>query len=828
MLGAFIFVSGCDNTNQLDSHSVDEQARISAQNAIYSTVYSDSYEVDLSDNVTFSGSDGFAVSNVEALSTSPECQVQSMTQTGFTISANISKACDYKYEVVLSDNQQVSQSDNDVSIARMAEPLSDSAITRIAVSRMAEEEGSVELTAISATTLIEQSVVVNVSQELQRQTGYTLSPDFTLSTDLTLPYSSASATADPGTNTIDYTPPAGFEGIERILYSYIDDITGDVLLGALDIAVTYQANQGLEVQSHIYHDPVPLNSLETIDVSPYVTSFDGDDFQLVYVNAYNAATEVADPLDVSNTSFTFITSEMKYHYVSFAVTDHKGAYATGMMQVPAYDSSNVGQWDSIKYDNVAYLKPLTTTESMNNDLDRAGYIEDLSYTPPVTLSLYRWLQTDQCSQVGRLATVSEMQALQSTNIRVTYNWPTTTLYWADDGGMAKTIDMTTGEVASPIGSEYLITCIIITGVTAEVVKTDAVANMTDSAEIRFNYTEQAGNTAEIVAVENQLITITTDSATAQTAASVFTDADGNAVVHVTNTKAEEVEVCGEVGTSTSCVTVSFIGDTDTAEVKQAAIDTAGWVANDATQYQLEIKVRDAYENPISGVLTKATKVSDANDASSLTLLNNTAVTNDLGIATIDVTNTEIDIVDVTEIEVTHINSLQNESKITLETTWGGWNWNTPLEVLITARNDRTLDCTTVSGGYRELTSGEIQEYIAYVNGSESLELGDPLWDAYISQYTNQIVSITNNEMLWMPTVRRVISDSYYRIQIVRYAESYTLNGNANMGIYKGDVKSITDVEGLNRINVSGDDFLLEKTTNNQVNLVETVCVREML
>lgn len=49
-----------------------------------------------------------------------------------------------------------------------------------------------------------------------------------------------------------------------------------------------------------------------------------------------------------------------------------------------------------------------------------------------------------------------------------------------------------------------------------------------------------------------------------------------------------------------------------------------------------------------------------------------------------------------------------------------------------------------------------------------------------------------------------------------------------MGIYKGDVKSITDVEGLNRINVSGDDFLLEKTTNNQVNLVETVCVREML
>ena len=702
MLGAFILVSGCDNTNKIGNDSGSEQSRISAQNAIYSTEYSDSYEVDLSNNVTFSGSDGFSVSSVEALSTSPECQVQSMTQTGFTISANISKACDYKYEVVLSDNQQVSQSDNDVSIARMAEPLSDSAITRIAVSRMAAEEGSVELTAISATTLIEQSVVVNVSQELQRQTGYTLSPDFTLSTDLTLPYSSASATADPGTNTIDYTPPAGFEGIERILYSYIDDITGDVLLGALDIAVAYQANQGLEVQSEIYHDPVPLNSLETIDVAPYVTSLDGDFFQLVYVNTYHAATEVADPLDIFNTSFTFIASEMRYHSVSFAVTDHKGAYATGMMEIPAYDTSNVSQWDNITYNSVEYLKPLTTTGTMINDIERAGYIEDISYTPPVTLSLYTWVQTDQCSRVGRLPTVSEMLALQSTNINGIYNWPTTTLYWAEDNGVPKTIDMTTGEVASPVETEYLLTC-IITGLTAVIDKQEAVANLTDSVEITFNYVEKTTdrNFTEIP-VPDEVITITTNSLTASAPTSVLTDAQGNAVISVRNNIAESVEVCGAVGTQTVCVTVTFVGDLATAKIVQATSLLEGWTEGDTKYYPLEVTVHDQNGNAVLGAAVTATILKDTVGLLTLVQPNTTDLEG----------NTIVLMQYPSAYGITEVNlSTPAGPDVIAEQVWGGWQWSQPLDVHILARANSSPTCTASGSGWRNITEMEKSEYL---------------------------------------------------------------------------------------------------------------------
>ncbi|MCE9785760.1 hypothetical protein, partial [Shewanella algae] len=70
---------------------------------------------------------------------------------------------------------------------------------------------------------------------------------------------------------------------DRILFSFTNS-KDEVRTGILDIAVSEKPNEGLEVEGLItYPDDVKANITVDIDVSPYVTSHDGDDYQLVYV-----------------------------------------------------------------------------------------------------------------------------------------------------------------------------------------------------------------------------------------------------------------------------------------------------------------------------------------------------------------------------------------------------------------------------------------------------------------------------------------------------------------------------------------------------------------
>ncbi|MGR5448149.1 hypothetical protein ACPV47_24990, partial [Vibrio jasicida] len=256
------------------------------------------------------------------------------------------------------------------------------------------------------------------------------------------------ATADPLTDTISYTPPAGFEGIERILFSYSNSTTGEVLLGTLDIAVSHSANQGLLVEEDIKHSEVEVNVETTIDVSPYVTSLDGDDYQLVYVDSFNAATEPAS-LSLTNKTFTFQTSQFGNHYVSFAVSDHSGALAMGLIEVPAFDPNQGAQWDDIDYQGLLFTAPLTTVEAVAESVAYDSKLEDTFYTPAVELALFDSSSAQSyCSTFGRLPTSSELVSLigGSSGLQTTYNWPISAQYLAQDDGAIKTVDVTSEAV----------------------------------------------------------------------------------------------------------------------------------------------------------------------------------------------------------------------------------------------------------------------------------------------------------------------------------------------------------------------------------------------
>ncbi|EPN8915636.1 hypothetical protein ACT4GA_003274 [Vibrio vulnificus] len=752
-----LVLTGCDlEDKQTSSTSTDViSPSVVAQNATFVAEYNDIYVVDLSENVTVSKGSSFVISQVQPLNSSPECSVHEVSATSFTISASSSKVCDYRYRVSLANSPEIER--NHSRSDSYPEPGSlvlDTAVVRVAVSREVAEVEAVQLNAISATTMIEQQVTVNIYQQLMLQSGYTVPLGYTLSEQVTLPYSTATALSDPVNNTITYTPPMGFEGIERILFSYINDTTGEVLLGTLDVAVAHGVNAGLIVEDNIsYGQQLAINTTYSIDVAPYVTSLDGDPFQLISVNSSNSTTNPSNAT-VDNTAFDFLTSKDGYHYVAFAVTDHRGAYAMGQMKISVIDPDSYGTWDGIALNGLWYTKPLTSSEAAASGFTYNGTFVDYAYAPALELATSRYPNADkQCAQLGRLPTQAEMVALYNEGVKLKYDWPTSVPYLATQDSVPITINLaSSGESAGQVGTPnenetYLVTC-VVGGVTAQGPETETVANGNDEALVVFFVGEgsvvEEGKGPEIIPSPGKSISVTANSANVTLMPnSIITDNSGKATVSVMSQVAEEVQICGTVDSSQqqACTKITFIGDAATARVVNGSISTTSWMPEDHSNYYLIANVEDANANVVPNVVVNALKTYDDN-LDSAVLGSSSSLTNSNGEATFIVQNFETNSSDSVTFQLSHTNTSENTSEFTVNSHWGVWQWANPLRVAtphhmgVTILGARPSCEQTLGEGWRYPTAAEIDEYIdartANVNGFFDIRGGatrDPIYNS---------------------------------------------------------------------------------------------------
>ncbi|WP_193789232.1 Ig-like domain-containing protein [Vibrio owensii] len=705
-------LAGCgggegDKSNNNSSPEFVAPSTISAQNATFVTEYGDHYIVDLSDKVSVSGGNDFQLLSVDSLTQSAECEPLEQLTQGFVVSADSAKSCDYEYEVAVIEASAAS-----IAPVSLTGAPSDVAITRVAVvSEAPANAEELSLPAISEATLVETLIEVDVEELLLIQTGTTIGTDFTLNDALTLPYSENTATANQTTNTISYTPTSGFEGIERILFSYTNSVTGDVLLGTLDIAVSHSANQGLTIADDITHEEVAINEVVTIDVSPYVTSHDGDDYQLIYVDSFNAATEPLDPVDVTNKSFTFETSRMGNHYVSFAVSDHNGAYEMGLMEVPAFDPSKAGQWDGIFYEGLYFSEPLTTQEAASKEITYNDTLVDNFYSPEVNLALFSTVNAlNYCGLQGRLPTSEELNVLSSQSVQTNHNWPISEQYMANDDGTYKTVDLATGIVSEYLGGNYIVSC-IEGGLTVQPPAGEIIANGINEAQVVFTL---LGEDEEPIVGPAINFTVRDSNQAALTTLSEATDVNGLATALVTNIKAEEVTVCGEVGIQNTCAIVTFTGDLATAEVVAVRHDVSSWSSGSSENFPVIATVKDINNNAVPDAEVTMEQLENAFFPALNMSIN--AFTNDVGEAELSVQNLETNVWDRTVLRVSHTNPSSVTTWLDQETFWELWQWSTPINIKITSFWDSNLDdvdgqCETEFGvGYRGITIAELEEY----------------------------------------------------------------------------------------------------------------------
>ncbi|PQJ50372.1 hypothetical protein BTO01_25890 [Vibrio jasicida] len=350
-----------------------------AQDVIRHSPPSEQFYVDLSKGMESSDGSSVSLTNVISLTSDDSCNVISQDRTGFTIDAGTTKVCDYRFRVGAGSMPQSSANRGD----GYAE-----ATVRTTVGTTTES-----LIPLSAITSSSTSVTLDLVNLLGIN-SYILDTDqYTLSTNVVLSNESktnSTAIADVANNTIEYTPGTGIpSGVERILYSYSDGES--VLTGTIDVAVSTDANNAPTAESAFiteYKDSVsgktvskvPYGQAALVDVASLIADTDGDTLQLFDVFSYDATLSIPedanqDGNNFNDTVFEFTKSDSGVTNVTYVVSDGKGGYATGVVQLLVDDAYSDIVLDTAT-PKLVYFAPLTEQAADQANIVHSSEIGD--------------------------------------------------------------------------------------------------------------------------------------------------------------------------------------------------------------------------------------------------------------------------------------------------------------------------------------------------------------------------------------------------------------------------------------------------------------------
>ncbi|ALR95737.1 hypothetical protein AT730_26235 (plasmid) [Vibrio alginolyticus] len=442
---------------------------------------------------------------------------------------------------------------------------------------------------LSETTQVGTPITINIAAV----TGYTLDSEVVVLGD-------GGAVVDSAASTIAYTPNA--QGVTRLIYTMTNDDETEMMTGTIDVAVSDVGNTAPNVE------PIELNTQPgseeyfnidetyTIDLSDYVSDADGDDVQLIQVEAWNANVALAAPEDPANLAFTFQTSTLGAHYVTYVVSDHRGGYAVQQVRIEVYDLSSIADWEDIQQGAKLFSAPLTISEALVSGASFSGSHIDSN---GATVATFDFEQAQAfCTDKGGLPTSTNLTELSAfEGGPASKGWPVDVAFWANDGGTSALVNLATGSSvteASP-GGQY-VTCLNEGGFTVDTDNSDfeAVADGADSAVVAVKLTFD-GNPIEgqVMTASSSSMDVVIDSTNGTT------NADGLASFVLTSLKAGDIPVEVEYSGETLTQMVTFVADEATADIALITTkDGASYGSTDGNEVQATIT--DINDNPLVG------------------------------------------------------------------------------------------------------------------------------------------------------------------------------------------------------------------------------------
>ncbi|QDO84042.1 hypothetical protein FM037_13340 [Shewanella psychropiezotolerans] len=412
-------------------------------------------------------------------------------------------------------------------------------------------------------------------------------------------------TVDAPTFSISYTATA--EGVSRVVYALEGDIAGvpDIKMGTLDYAVSDSLNNAPTAANFSYGSDVEINTSVDIDVIDAISdAVDLDELQLIEVKSYTANVASKNVGDLTNTVFTFEAPTADEHYVSYMVSDHRGGFATGIVEVTTFDANQVAQWGDIEEGLKLFTAPHTKFTAESNGIDIQGFWRDSAYSPSIDVATFTLAgAVNYCSTRGRLPTPAELVDMHAAkSAKVNYLWPTGKPYITEEAGTATLVDLSwaTAQQSAAGGDSYYVTCIDSGGLTFTG-SSSAVADGVSTAALAIDFTRVTGPV-----VDASLTVSVTGSASLSTSV-LITDTRGNDDFTLTNTKAELVTVSVEYITAqnetvTTVTTVDFTADASTAALNSLTVTNDNAGSDGSMTNGFNATVVDAYNNALKNIL----------------------------------------------------------------------------------------------------------------------------------------------------------------------------------------------------------------------------------
>lgn len=407
------------------------------------------------------------------------------------------------------------------------------------------------------------------------------------------------ASKDAGT--VNYTPSA--QGVTRLIYTMTNESKTDIKMGTIDISVSDTGNTPPEVQpvelktqpeNNGYYD---INQTYTIDLSKYIqaTDKDGDDVQLIQVKAWNANVALAAPDELANLSFTFQTSRQGAHYVTYAVSDHRGGYGVEQVRIETYDLSSGATWNDIQKGAKRFSAPLTQSEALVSEVPFTSSHMDVNGAIVATFSFSQ--AKNFCDSKGHLPTPANLIELAGFDGGPSEKgWPVDMAFWANDDGTPALINLATGATEETgTANNHYVTCLNEGGFVIDTNSSDfdAVANGADNARIAVKVTLNGEP------VEGQLVEAsTTNTNVTLDEQTGTTDDSGSTSFALSSLVAEQVPVDITYSGETLTQNVTFVAGEANSIRLAITRDNATDDAPDGNE--VEATMVDAYQNPVVG------------------------------------------------------------------------------------------------------------------------------------------------------------------------------------------------------------------------------------
>ncbi|MGD8115531.1 hypothetical protein [Vibrio sp. TRT 29B02] len=440
------------------SSSIPEPTYYAQDTVRHSNVSANTY-IDLEKNIDSSDGSQVYITNVESLDGQAGCDIISIEKTGFSVKTEAVQSCYYKYSVGgATSHRQTSKT------------MEASASVSVLIGSDVDT-----FTPIGAVTSINTNVVVDIAKELSLY-GETIPEGYSLDSHVLIPNDSSSGSvALASGNNIEYQPGFDFIGVERVLYSFSN---GDsVIHGDLDIS-TSSLNNTAPTASYVHYSleggaPIPWGEEVFIDVKDYIHDMDGDELQLVDVYGYDSTLNIPTDYNGNNnhyddTVFGFYSEKPGKHSITYVVSDKKGGYAHGMIQLNVENVYKSLLKTSDDGQEMYFTPPYTNEQA---DVAHVQHIEGElgdgihSVNGVGTAKTTFDVATSICSaKQGRVPTVSEAILLRERSLNQSIfdegRWPENEKYWVYDvpnelsNAQYAVIDMATGTVSEAQAREY--------------------------------------------------------------------------------------------------------------------------------------------------------------------------------------------------------------------------------------------------------------------------------------------------------------------------------------------------------------------------------------